>query len=120
MQWMIPIMVLSLSAFWIASGVVALMEPQAAAHVLKPEFTQGQAMAAVVFLAFVDILIGALFLLKRTARLAAAASALTATFYVIAATPFAPELWFDPLGVLMKVLPCIVLSVALAMALEER
>lgn len=119
-QLLLPLLVLSLSAFWTVSGIVAMLHPGAAAAVLRPEFSAGAATAIVIVLAAIDIVIGAALLLRRTARAAALASAAVAVFYIAAASRFAPELWLDPFGVYVKVLPCIVLSLTLALVLRER
>lgn len=119
-QLLLPLIILSLSAFRTISGVVALMNVGAAAAVLQPEMSPGLAALAVIVAALFDIAIGAALLLRRTARAAAFASAGVAVFYVAAATHFAPALWLDPFGPYVKVLPAIVLSLALGLLLRER
>ncbi|MCA8887902.1 MAG: SDR family oxidoreductase [Parvularculaceae bacterium] len=119
-QLMTPVIVASLAGFWAASGVVGLMRAVPATELLTPHMPFALAIMIVVAGSLIDIAIGAALLLRRTSRKAAVASAAVASFYIFAATHFAPELWFDPLGVYMKVLPCIILSLVLAALLEER
>lgn len=119
-QLLLPLIVLSLSAFWTISGVVALMNVGAAAQALQSELSPGLAAFAVIVAAMLDIAIGAALLLRRTARAAAFASAGVAVIYVVATTHFAPALWLDPFGPYVKVLPAIVLSLALGLLLRER
>jgi uncharacterized protein YbjT (DUF2867 family) len=119
-QLLLPLIVLSLSAFWTISGLVALLNVGAAAKALQPEMSPGLAAAAVIVAAILDIAIGAALLLRRTARGAAFAAAGIAAIYVAAATHFAPALWLDPFGPYVKVLPAIVLSLALGLLLQER
>lgn len=119
-QLLLPVMVLTLSAFWTISGLVALMRVSEAAKALQPEMGPGLSAAAVVAAAIFDIVIGAALLLRRIARIASYGSAVVAALYISAATHFAPQLWLDPFGPYVKVLPCIVLSLTLAMVLRER
>jgi hypothetical protein len=57
---------------------------------------------------------------RRTARQGAIASAVVAGLYLILGTVLAPHIWLDPLGAYVKVIPVIVLSLALALMLEQR
>lgn len=119
-QLLLPLIVLSLSAFWTVSGVVALLNVGAAAKALQPQMSPGLAVATIILTALLDIAIGAGLLLRRTAPAAAFAATGVAVLYIAAATHFAPSLWLDPFGPYVKVLPAIVLSLSLGLLLRER
>jgi len=119
LQLLAPLIVAVLSAFWIASGVIGITEREAGAAHLSA-FDAGLAMGLVVAGGFIDILIGAGLLWRPSAKPAAVASALVAFGYLLIGTVLAPELWADPLGAYVKVIPAIALSAALALLLQER
>jgi hypothetical protein len=120
--WLLkPVVFVCLSLFWLVSGAIGLARIDAAAEVLTARgIGEGFARAAVVAGAAADIAAGTAVLLRVLARPALLAMAAIAAFYLAAATLLAPDLWLDPLGPLVKVIPgfCLVL-VALAI-LDER
>lgn len=120
--WLLkPVVFACLSLFWLVSGAIGLARIDAAAEVLTARgIGEGFARAAVVAGAAADIAAGVAILLSVLARPALLAMAAIAAFYLAAATLLAPDLWLDPLGPLVKVIPgfCLVL-VALAI-LDER
>jgi uncharacterized protein YbjT (DUF2867 family) len=118
-QLALPLMILTLAAFWFASGVIALFQTERAAELL-PDVGTGVAVAMVVAGAFIDIAVGAALVWRATARMASVASVLVGVFYLVAGTLLAPQLWADPLGAYVKVLPAIALGAAVAALLEER
>ncbi len=118
-QLALPVMVATLSTFWIASGVIGLIERERAAALLAyldPMLAQAMALGG----GFLDIFVGAALLWRRTARAAALASVLVALLYLLMGTLLAPGLWADPLGVYVKILPAIALGSAVALMLEGR
>jgi uncharacterized protein YbjT (DUF2867 family) len=115
----LPVMVGALSVFWIASGLIGAAQIDRAAALL-PQFGAGAARAAVVAGAVADIAIGLALLVRRTVRRAAIAAAGLAALYLALGTVLAPQIWADPLGAYVKILPAIVLALALALILEER
>ncbi|HPE33019.1 MAG TPA: SDR family oxidoreductase, partial [Parvularculaceae bacterium] len=118
-ELILPVMLLTLSAFWIASGVIGVLERESAAGNLAA-FDAPTAMGFVIAGSLVDLWIGAGLLWRPFAKMAAIASALVAGAYLCLGSILAPALWLDPLGVYVKVIPAIVLSVALALLLQER
>ncbi len=119
-QLALPILIVMLGLFWIASGLIGLVSREAAAAHLQPVVGATSALAFVVLGSIVDIAIGAGLLLRTTARPAAVASIAVAVFYLAAGTLTAPALWLDPFGVLTKVFPVIAGGAAVALLLEER
>lgn len=118
-QLALPMMVVALALFWIASGVIALIQSDRAAAMLPAvDFSLARRLAIAGSLA--DIAIGAALLWRPAVRVAAVLSILLAGAYLVAGTILAPALWGDPLGVFVKVIPVIVLGAAIALLLEER
>jgi len=118
-ELILPVMLLTLSAFWIASGVIGIVERESAAGNLAG-FDPPTAMSFVIAGSLVDLWIGFGLLWRPFAKMAAIASALVAGAYLLLGSILAPALWVDPLGVYVKVIPAIVLSAALALLLQER
>jgi uncharacterized protein YbjT (DUF2867 family) len=111
-----------LSFFWIASGLIALTFGARDAmgllisHGLRTEI----ARALLVGTGVIDILIGVAIGVKRASPAGLMAGILVSLIYLISATFFAPELWFDPVGPLVKVLPVIALMAAGIAVADDR
>ena len=73
------------------------------------------AHVATVVTALADIAIGGLIAFRRTSRTGLLAAIALTLVYLASATLLTPAMWLDPLGVLVKTLPALVLAaVALA------
>lgn len=121
MAFLMPLIIVVLCLFWLASGVIGLLRAQEAAMVLEQVgWSHGLALASVIFWAFVDIAIGVGFALRRYAGLACWAAVGVSLFYLAASTVTVPGLWLDPLGPLVKVVPGIVLALVARIGLETR
>ncbi len=118
-QLALPVMIVTLGLFWIASGLVGWAQMDRASALL-PAFDPLAAGAMVAAGAVVDVLLGALILFRRTSRSGAAASVIVALFYLLMGSLLAPHLWADPLGPLVKIFPALALGIAVALMLEER
>jgi uncharacterized protein YbjT (DUF2867 family) len=118
-QLALPLMIVALALFWIASGAIGWIGVEAGAAML-PSFGPFWSKAAVIGGAVADVAIGALILNRATSRAALVASVALAGFYLIMGTLLAPHLWADPLGVYVKVIPAMALGVAAALILEPR
>lgn len=118
-QAALPIMVITLGLFWIASGVIGGLQLDKAAALL-PRFGRASADAMVIGGAVIDVLIGLAIFYRPSARLGAIASVVIALAYLVAGTLLAPLLWADPLGPYVKIVPAIVLGLCVALMLEER
>jgi hypothetical protein len=111
----------SLVLLWAAGGLVGLLRQDAAAAVLvEAGFGAGGARLAVLAGSVADLAITAGILFRPTLKPALAGGAALATSYAVAAAFVRPDLWLDPLGAMVKVIPIVMLSLmCLAMA-EER
>jgi hypothetical protein len=116
-----PVIIAALSLFWLASGLIGLVELDAASAILtRRGIGEAAATLAVIGGSLLDIALGVMLLVRPTHRAAALGMIATTLAYLAAGTALAPELWLDPLGAFVKTLPGLVLAlVALAMA-DER
>ncbi|SNZ06962.1 SDR family oxidoreductase [Cohaesibacter gelatinilyticus] len=118
---MLPALVGVLSLFWIMTGVIALAQMQAAADVLADSGTsalQAQFLAATG--AILDIGLGMAILIRPWARRACLGMVLLTLVYLASATILVPDLWFDPLGSLLKAVPALMLALITRSLLTER
>lgn len=116
-----PVIIATLSLFWLASGIVALFAFHAsAAHLeaigMQPDLAQGVTVGT----SLADVLLGILVLVRRCSAVALKAMIGLSIAYLAAATFTAPALWVDPLGPLVKVFPSILLSLVALAILDER
>ncbi|HEX4911169.1 MAG TPA: SDR family oxidoreductase, partial [Permianibacter sp.] len=118
---LLPVIVATLAAFWIASGFVGLVRVAEAASVISPAWASPRvAGVAVVGLSALDITLGLAVLFRSSARKACGAMIVVSLLYLIGATIVAPALWLDPMGPLVKVVPAMVLALVTMAVLEER
>jgi len=120
MRLIAPILILLLSLFWLISGVIGLVFEADAVRVIEDDLPPLLAHASVIGGSFLDIAVGLALLFRKTARAACLASVSVSLLYLGLGTVLTPELWADPLGVFVKVLPAIGLSLAAASMIEER
>lgn len=112
------VILVALSAFWIASGVVALTVAfGAAVEILtRNGIPPGAATALTILTSLGDIAIGAAIAVRRTSSIGLLAGIAVALGYAGASVFVAPELWIDPLGSMLKIVPAVLLMlVALAL-----
>lgn len=120
--WMLkPVVVGTLALFWIVSGLVTLLRPEAAAQILTSRGVP-LVLAEVIALggAFADVALGVLALFRRGLPLAARGMIGLTLLYLLGGTILAPGLWADPLGPLVKAIPALVLAVVALAIAEER
>lgn len=118
---LMPLIIGSLAALWIGSGVTGFTATDKAADVLVFSASHpGAAHGLVIGLAVLDIVLGVAILVRRWARIAAGAMAVVGLAYVAGATLLAAQLWGDPLAPLLKVIPAIVLALIALAILDER
>jgi uncharacterized protein YbjT (DUF2867 family)/uncharacterized membrane protein len=114
-----PVIAATLALFWIGSGVIGLVRLEQAADIL---LSRGMAVrlayAAALIGGLVDMALGAAILVRRTHVAAAWGMLVVTALYLAGATLFAPDLWLDPLGPLLKVVPAALLALV-ALAIEE-
>ncbi len=115
-----PVLVLTLAAFWMASGLIGFWRADDAARVLDGVVAPGVAMTLVLGGGVIDVLIGAGLLIRRCTRAAAVCAIVFSIGYLISGTLLTPHLWADPLGPLVKIFPAMALALAVAALAEER
>jgi hypothetical protein len=116
-----PIAFAVLSLFWLITGLIALGPGYRAGVELMHDGGAGTLSSACVIAgALVDIVIGIVIALRRTARAGLYVALAVSVFYTIAATAITPWLWLDPLGRLVKVAPIVVLTLVALAILEDR
>ncbi len=116
-----PVGLLTLSGFWLASGVIGLWQWDEAALTLRAaHFTASSALALVVCGSIADIALGLAVLVRRTMPLALWGMIGLTLAYLASATLWAPQLWADPLGPLVKTLPAAMLALVMLAIEPER
>lgn len=121
LQLLLPVLVATLAAFWIASGLIGLADVERAARTLSDSAVPAStARAFVVIGAVVDIALGLAVLRRRWACAACLGMAAVSAVYLAAGTLLTPGLWLDPLGPFVKVVPAALAAVVAAALLEER
>jgi uncharacterized protein YbjT (DUF2867 family) len=115
-----PVVILTLSLFWLLSGLIPLLDVKAAAERFPPAMPVSFALAMTVATCLLDILLGSAVLIRPHARKATLAMIVTSLAYLAGGTLLEPQLWLDPLGVLVKVLPSIALTLVSLAILDER
>jgi uncharacterized membrane protein len=116
-----PLIFAVLSLFWLASGLIALIRfDHSAAYLVDAVGSRPLAVAATLATSLTDILLGAGLLVRRFASAALVGMVALSLVYLGAATLFAPSLWADPLGPLVKVVPSIALALVALAILDER
>jgi hypothetical protein len=116
-----PLVLATLAAFWVVSGLIGFVRPSAAAEVLTSAgFDPGAARACVLGGAVVDIALGALVCARATAAPALLGMVAVSAAYLAGATLWRPDLWLDPLGPLVKAVPSALLALCALAVLDER
>lgn len=117
-----PLAIFALALFWIATGIVALGPGRAAAtaHLaaagFAPPFAEFLRVAGSIF----DIVLGAMLLIRRLARPALITMLAATPLYLLVGTATAPQLWIDPLGPFLKIIPMLVATLLTLAILDER
>jgi hypothetical protein len=75
---------------------------------------------AVIAGALADIAVGTLMVWRPTSRLGLQGAIALSAFYLIAGSVLRPDLWNEPLGPLLKILPILVLHLVAMAILDER
>jgi hypothetical protein len=115
-----PLMILTLSLFWIVSGVVPLLAPITTSLRFGASMSAGMALTVTILTSLLDIALGVAILVQPWARRAMLGMIAVSLAYLAGGTLIEPILWLDPLGPLVKVIPSILLTLATLAILEER
>ncbi len=116
-----PVVLVGLSLFWLASGLIGLASQAQATAVLtlaglSPDLSRGFVLAG----AAVDLALAVLVLVRRTSRRALGGMIAVTLAYLTGATLWRPDLWLDPMGPLVKTLPAALLALCALALLDER
>lgn len=118
---LLPAALICLSAFWVASGLIGIVQRDAAQAVLTDRgLPAGFAAVCVLGGGALDLALGLALLARPWARAACLGTAALSLAYMAGAVIWAPDLWADPLGPMVKVAPGVMLSLILAALLEDR
>jgi len=121
MSLLLPILIAVLFVFWFVSGVMGFISLAEAARVLEDVgWPHVLAVTSVIFWSIVDIVIAVGFAYRPYAKMACWCAVGVSLFYLGASTVFVPNLWLDPLGPMIKVMPSIALALVTRIALETR
>ena len=116
----LPLVRAILAVFWIGTGVVGLASLlQAAEQLGLAGVGPGAARLAVQVTAVVGIALGLLVCVRRTARWALWGMAVLSLLYIASGALWRRDLWLDPLGPLLKMLPVGALALTALAMLQE-
>ena len=116
-----PVVFVVLPAFWVATGVISLTVGYPSGLDLMRSTGAGLLSGpAVVIGALADIGIGACIAWRRLTVVGLYGALALSLFYAATATILRPDLWLEPLGPLIKILPIFVLHLLALAILEER
>lgn len=118
-----PAAIAALAVFWILSGLVALGPggDAAAAHLAASGFPPTLVGVTVFWGAVLDVVLGLLLLLVRRFTRAVLLVMLAVTpLYLLIGTLLAPQLWLDPLGPYVKIVPMLLATAFTLAILDER
>ncbi|OKO75353.1 SDR family oxidoreductase [Bradyrhizobium sp. NAS96.2] len=112
----------SLVLFWVASGFIALViSYDAAAGILSEHhFPPALVGPVTVLTSLMDMSIGVLIAIRRTAAFGLVAGIVASLGYMAASAVLTPDLWIEPLGALVKTGPAIVLMLVALLTLDNR
>lgn len=115
-----PLIVFCLSAFWLASGLIPLLDPLRAAGHFAPYMGQTAALSLTVITCLIDIALGLAVLYRPRTRLALCGMILVTLAYLAGSLLMEPALWLDPLGPMVKTVPALALTLVALAILDER
>ena len=116
-----PLAIGTLAGFWAITGLLTLLAPDDAAHVLRVRGVGAfSAYAIAIIGAIADLALGLALLWRRTMPSAALGMIFLTLAYLAGASVLAPDLWTDPLGPLVKTLPALVLALVVLGWAEDR
>jgi hypothetical protein len=116
-----PLGLVTLAGFWAVSGLGGLWALNPAAARLEPAGLVGDiARGMVIAGSAIDLTLASLVCHRRSAPRALGAMIGVSAAYLAAATLLRPDLWSDPLGPLVKVIPAMILALVMLGMMEER
>jgi uncharacterized protein YbjT (DUF2867 family) len=118
----LPVIIASLFVMWAGSGAATLLQLGRATSIVESSgIDHASARAIAIGGAWLDILLAAGLLWRRTVRASLLSMILLTVFiYLIGGTILLPELWLDPLAPLAKALPATLLALVAYWLVEKR
>jgi hypothetical protein len=122
LYWLKPVAILGLATFWIATGANALGPGRAAAleHLAQAGFGSAMASLMLVLGSLFDIAIGLALCVRPLTRRVLQIMLVATPIYLLVGTVTAPQLWFDPLGPYVKIIPMLVATGLTLAIVDER
>ncbi|MDQ2093733.1 NAD-dependent epimerase/dehydratase family protein [Rhodalgimonas zhirmunskyi] len=118
---LLPLIVILLALITGTSGVASWFEREALYALLEGTGLPQNLRDALVYgTVFIQVSLGMMLLMRRTARMAAWGVITLALIFLVAATRVVPTLWFDPMVPLLNLLAVIMLGVIVLIALPRR
>ena len=114
---LLPLLIAVLALFWVSSGMIALATLPAAAAQSGLAPVDGRALVALG--ALLDVALGLAILYRPWARAAALGMVCVGLVYLLLGTVLRADLWADPLGPLLKILPASMLALVAAALLDS-
>ena len=116
-----PLLLITLSLFWLASGIIGLLNVDKAVALLMDANVKSQSAKILVLGgSVIDIGLGLFVWLRRWTRAALIGMVIVTIAYLFSASILAPHLWSDPMGPLVKSIPALVLALFTSFFLEDR
>jgi uncharacterized protein YbjT (DUF2867 family) len=117
-----PLAILGLALFWLLTGMISLGPGRAAAtaHLTAAGFSPALAQTVLVAGAFFDYLLGVALLVRRLTRPVLLVMLLSTLLYLLTGSVLAPQLWSDPLGPYLKIVPVMLATLFTLAILDER
>jgi hypothetical protein len=117
-----PLVIATSTVFWCLSGLIALtVAHSAAVEILTFRgFPAGLAHAITAASSVLDIAVGIAIAVRRTCRAGLLAGIAVSAFYMVGAAALTPDLWFEPLGALVKTGPAVILMMVALAVLNKR
>ena len=117
-----PAAIGGLALFWILTGMITLGPGRAAAmgHLAAAGFSPRVAGPVLLLGALFDYFLGLALLVRPAARYVLYAMIVATGFYLLAGTILLPQLWLDPLGPYLKIVPMLIAMLFTLAILDER
>lgn len=115
-----PLLIGTLSLFWLLSGLIPLVDPYGPASHFEPFMPSWAAIALTLLTCTLDAALGLAVLYRPYARRALFGMLAVSMAYLAGGTLLEPGLWLDPLGPYVKVLPSLALTLVTLAILDER
>ncbi len=121
MNLLMPGVMITLFGFWAVSGIIGLVQLEAAAIVLIDRgWSDIMSNTAVIAGSFVDLVLAAMISLRKYAATACLLMIAVSIVYLVTGTILTQNLWLDPLGPLVKIIPAAALAVIGYAMMRER